>query len=159
MKGKALRFRSDARRLRRLRSALTSATAVCGAPGLALAHTSENAIVLTLPSDLYILGGSLAVGLVYGGVLLAGGQPISELMGSLVWLMLAGLVLEGIGLYCHARDMQRRGGEGAAAHYRQRTTLGKTYRARNAGIVLSVVAVAIAALTAVEGVAALTEKQ
>ncbi len=97
--------------------------------------------------------GSPVVGLVYGSVLLAGGQPISELMRSLAWPMLAGLVLEGVGLYYHVRDLQRQGGEGAAALYRQRTALGKTYRARNAGIALSVIAVAAAAVSAVEGMA------
>ncbi len=74
-----MRFRSDTRQPQRLRSALISAATVCGAPGIALAHTSENAIVLTLPSDLYILGGSLVVGLSFLLVSLVGTRPFGRL--------------------------------------------------------------------------------
>jgi len=95
--------------------------------------------------------GSLVAGLVYAGVLTAGGKPYAELLQGLAWPVVAGLVLEGIGLHFHARDMQRQGGEGAAAFYRQRTTFGKTYQARNVGITLSVIAVATAAITQVQG--------
>ncbi len=58
-----------------------------------------------------------------------------------------------LAVFYNSRDLQRQGGEGAAALYRQRTALGKTYRARTAGIVLSVIAVATAAASAVEGMA------
>jgi len=96
--------------------------------------------------------GSLTVGLVYAWVLVAGGQPFTALMQGLAWPIVAGLVLEGIGLHFHARDMQRRDGEGGAAFYRQRTTFGKTYMARNAAIAAGVVAAATAATTAVQGI-------
>lgn len=95
--------------------------------------------------------GSLTVGLVYAWVLVARGQPFTPLMQGLAWPIVAGLVLEGVGLLFHARDMQRREGEGAAALYRQRTAFGKTYTARNAGIASSVVATATAAMTAMQG--------
>ena len=42
-----------------------------------------------------------------------------------------GLVLEGVGLVFHARAMQRQSSEGAASHYEQGTTFGKTYWLRN----------------------------
>ncbi len=50
-----------------------------GRPGAALAHTSENAIVLTLPSDLYIAGGSLVVGLSFLLVALVGTARFARL--------------------------------------------------------------------------------
>ena len=42
-----------------------------------------------------------------------------------------GLILEAIGLSFHHRDMSSADHEGAAAHYIQRTTFGKTYLFRN----------------------------
>ncbi len=50
----------------------------CGAEP-ALAHTSENAIVLTLPRDLYIAGGSLVVGLSFLLVALVGTSRFARL--------------------------------------------------------------------------------
>ncbi len=55
------------------------AAGFCGRPGAALAHTSENAIVLTLPSDLYIAGGSLVVGLSFVLVALVGTSGFTRL--------------------------------------------------------------------------------
>ena len=79
-----MRFRSAVRRPWRFKCAPTLAVVVCGAPAGALAHTSENAIVLTLPSDLYILGGSLVVGLSFLLVSLVGTRPFARL-GNLAW--------------------------------------------------------------------------
>ena len=45
--------------------------------------------------------------------------------------MLAGLVIEAIGLFFHNKDMLRAEHEGAASHYVQLTTFGKTYQLRN----------------------------
>ncbi len=52
---------------------------LCARPGAAPAHTSENAIVLTLPSDLYIAGGSLVVGLSFLLVALVGTARFARL--------------------------------------------------------------------------------
>lgn len=46
-------------------------------------------------------------------------------------VILAGLLLESIGLYAHARDMNVAENEGAASHYIQCTTFGKSYYLRN----------------------------
>lgn len=75
--------------------------------------------------------GALTVGVVYATLLIAEGAPYTGLMTALSIPIVAGLVLEGIGLFFHARAMQRHGGEGAASHYEQRTTFGKTYWLRN----------------------------
>ncbi len=58
---------------------LPLAAGFCGRPDAALAHTSENAIVLTLPSDLYIAGGSLVVGLSFVLVALVGTSGFARL--------------------------------------------------------------------------------
>ncbi len=75
--------------------------------------------------------GSLFVILVYGGVLLGAGEPLTPLLNVFGGFLVAGLALEGFGLWRHARDMQASEGEGAAAYYEQRTTFGKTWRLRN----------------------------
>ncbi len=98
--------------------------------------------------------GSLFTGLVFGGVLLAEGEPLSPLLNVLAWLLAAGLLLEAFGLWRHVRDMQAAGGEGAAAHYEQRTTFGKTWRLRNA--LLAVAATAALALALFGGTGAAT---
>ncbi|MBI5719919.1 MAG: dimethyl sulfoxide reductase anchor subunit [Burkholderiales bacterium] len=46
-------------------------------------------------------------------------------------LLLAGVLVEAIGLVAHARALARADHEGAASHYVQRTVFGHTYRARN----------------------------
>ncbi len=46
-------------------------------------------------------------------------------------VMLTGALLEGLGLLVHARAMTNASHEGAASHYIQQTTVGKTYHLRN----------------------------
>jgi DMSO reductase iron-sulfur subunit len=55
-------------------------------------------------------------------------------------IIVSGLLLEIVGLYYHARDLIRDGGEGAAAHYELNTRFGKTYWLRNTGLVVSLCA-------------------
>ncbi len=86
--------------------------------------------------------GSLIVGLVYAAVLIGAGKSITDLISVLVWPVMAGLILEGLGLYCHHRQLIKKGGEGAVSHYVQRSTFGKTYLARNTGLFVSTLVVA-----------------
>ncbi len=60
-----------------------------------------------------------------------------------------GAVVEGLGLLIHAKDMNAAEHEGAASHYIQKTTFGKTYRLRNVSLGL-VIASAIGLLLAGE---------
>jgi DMSO reductase anchor subunit len=99
--------------------------------------------------------GALTVAIVYASVNLIQGKPVAELLGWLALPVVFGLVLEGIGLWCHARDLTRRGDEGAASHYEQTTTFGKTYLARNIALLLAIAAAAALAVARPEGVAAL----
>jgi Fe-S-cluster-containing dehydrogenase component/DMSO reductase anchor subunit len=99
--------------------------------------------------------GALVVGVVYAAVLSAQGASFAGLLSLLAWPMAAGLIIEGLGLIAHARDLTLRGGEGAASHMVQRTTYGNTYRLRNIGVALSLALVLALGVTNLDGVAGL----
>ncbi len=111
-------------------------------------------VLTSFYGNMLALGG-LVVALVYGTLIAVEGRPFDGLLGSLAYVVLAGLALEAAGLWFHARDLKRRGGEGAASHYEQATTFGKTYLARNAALLLSIIAMAVLAWTQPSGIAAL----
>jgi DMSO reductase iron-sulfur subunit len=102
-------------------------------------------VLTTFFGNMLTLGG-LVAGLASAAVLAAGHQPLHGLMTALAWPVAGGLLLEGAGLVAHARHLRLQGGEGAASHFRQTSTFGKTYLARNAG--LGVGALAVVALGA-----------
>ena len=53
--------------------------------------------------------------------------------------------MEATGLFCHARDLRRGGGEARASYREQTTTFGRIYRLRNVGLALSLtIALALA---------------
>ncbi len=56
-------------------------------------------------------------------------------------MMATGIISEGLGLLLHARDMNAAGNEGAASHYIQCTTFGKSYQARNVLTAVNLLAV------------------
>ncbi len=95
--------------------------------------------------------GALALALVHAAVALAAGESFAGVPRFLAAPMVAGLVLEAIGLAFHARDLRRRGGEGAASHIEQSTTFGYVYWTRNALLGLAAVAVAVLTLTNASG--------
>ena len=76
----------------------------------------------------------------------ARGLPLAATAGKLAAVMLAGLALEAVGLYRHARSLRRAGGEGEASQHEQCTTFGKTYWLRNAGLALSMGLLALIAV-------------
>ncbi|MEN8175330.1 MAG: DmsC/YnfH family molybdoenzyme membrane anchor subunit [Pseudomonadota bacterium] len=95
--------------------------------------------------------GTLLVALLYAGLQLADGQAYASTLSILAVPMVAGLATEAVGLWFHARDLRRDGGEGEASHYEQTTTFGHTYRARNLGLGLTAAAILLLAMTAPEG--------
>ena len=97
--------------------------------------------------------GALSVGLVYAVVLHVQGQPFAGLLSVLAMPIALGLVLEGLGLIAHARYLNEHSGEAAAAHLLQRTRFGKTYLARNSGLIFSAVMVVYLGATHLEGAA------
>lgn len=70
----------------------------------------------------------------------------TALMSTLAWIIVAGVVLEGVGLMAHGRYLDRLSAEAAASRQEQLTTFGSTYQMRN--ILLGVTAVLFAALAA-----------
>jgi DMSO reductase iron-sulfur subunit len=83
--------------------------------------------------------GALTVALAYGWTLAAQAQPIDTLLPPLAHVVVAGLILEAIGLAFHVRYLTRSGGEAAAAHYLQRTDFGYAWIMRNCGLLIGVV--------------------
>jgi len=81
--------------------------------------------------------GPLLVVMVYITAQALQGQPWASAVNGLAWLILAGLLLEAFGLFYHARDLRRGGGEGMASHHEQCTRFGNTYRLRNAGMAVA----------------------
>lgn len=75
--------------------------------------------------------GALVIAVIMAPAMLFMGESTSNLLGTLAAIMAAGISLEAIGLYGHHRDLHRADHEGAASHYIQRTTFGKTYVLRN----------------------------
>jgi DMSO reductase anchor subunit len=78
--------------------------------------------------------GPLLVGLVFVPLTVLQGGDYVTLLQVLSVPMVLGLLLEGFGLYHHARHLKSAAGEGNAAGREQLTTFGKTYLARNIGI-------------------------
>ncbi len=90
----------------------------------------------------HFVGNSLILGsllVLFAGAIGSVWEPIA--LNSLVQvsasLMIAGICLEGVGLWFHARDMNVAPNEGAASHYIQCTTFGKSYTLRNVLLVVN----------------------
>jgi len=107
-------------------------------------------VLTTFYGNMFALG-ALLIALVYSSVLYAQGQDASLLLTVSAYLMLGGLVLEALGLWRHAVDMNKQGGEGAGSHYVQCTEFGKTYMTRNTGLVISILLVAMLLMTVPTG--------
>jgi DMSO reductase iron-sulfur subunit len=79
-------------------------------------------------------------------------EAVAQLLQITAGLAALGLIAEGLGLLSHAKYLNTESGEGAAAHYVQQTTFGKTYVLRNVlmattGLLMAVVAIALSATT------------
>ena len=97
-----------------------------------------------------VLGG-LLIGLLNVPYLISSGGEYSRLLSTLAPVLVAGLIIESIGLYFHARDLTGVEHEGAVSHYIQTTTFGKSYLLRNVLLGLNAVLIVALALAAVEG--------
>lgn len=79
-----------------------------------------------------------------GAALALGGWAAIALSGFhdlYIAAIVAGIVIEGVGLIAHARDLSGSDHEGAVSHYAQRTTFGWTYITRNLALALVLAAV------------------
>lgn len=86
--------------------------------------------------------GSVLLGLFILPVALMNGDSVSGLVTILGAMAMIGFAAEGVGLIAHAKFLNKESGEGAAAHYVQCTTFGKTYALRN-GLIAASVLVAV----------------
>ncbi len=99
--------------------------------------------------------GALLVLLVYASIQQFSAQSWSQVLMPLALLMAGGLLLEMTGLYFHRKDLLAQGGEGSVAFYQQSTRFGKTYYARNLGLLSSLVLVLALATIAHTGLTGL----
>lgn len=96
--------------------------------------------MLSLGSLLLAVIGSLAV------------DNPQALIKTLSLIAATGLTIEAFGHYFHAKDLKAGPGEGAAAHYEQTTTYGKTYGLRNLLLALNLVLTLMISFTGLDGV-------
>ncbi len=89
--------------------------------------------------------GSAVVGVFAVPYLVLTGVSAVPLLSLLGTLMVIGMLLEAVGLYLHAQDLNAAEHEGAVSFYIQLTTFGKTYIARNAVMAVNVVVVLLLA--------------
>ncbi|MGD8515078.1 MAG: dimethyl sulfoxide reductase anchor subunit [Granulosicoccaceae bacterium] len=90
--------------------------------------------------------GALLTGLVFVPVGWFAGDDVAGLLRMLAIPMTLGLIIEAFGLWRHGKALQSRGGEGAASHYEQRTTFGKTWLLRNTSLACAILLVAMLGL-------------
>lgn len=81
--------------------------------------------------------GALFVAIVYSVTNYAASSAWLDVVSLLFYLVAIGIAIEAIGLYYHRRDLMLAGGEGRASQHEQETTFGKTYMARNLGLMLA----------------------
>lgn len=101
------------------------------------------------------LGSLVAAVLTVPYFAITGGDYVAVLQ-ALAPALVAGLVLEGIGLIGHAKGMTDAEHEGAVSHYIQCTTFGKSYILRNCLIPLNVLAAVALAVSGLDGWLGLT---
>ena len=99
--------------------------------------------------------GSLVLALLAVPTLALTGQDTSQLLQITAGLAALGLIAEGLGLMVHAKYLNTESGEGAAAHYVQLTTFGKSYVLRNVLMAFSALLMASVALFLSDTVAGL----
>lgn len=99
--------------------------------------------------------GSIVLALIGVPALVLAGENYVQLLQITSALAALGLVIEGAGLMAHAKDMNIESGEGAAAHYVQQTTFGKTYILRNILLAAGALSFAVVALLLSDSLAGL----
>lgn len=87
--------------------------------------------------------GGLLTALFFTPVFIYNAQAVQGLLQLAGLMMIAGLVIEGIGHYFHGRDLNVKGREGSVSYYEQVTTFGKTYMLRNGLLMVNLAAVTI----------------
>ena len=111
-------------------------------------------VLSTFYGSMFSLG-ALLVGLIFVPTLMINSTDTTALLTLIAFSMALGMTIEGIGFYCHARDMASAEHEGAASQYIQTTTFGKTYLARNALMLVNFALVVVLGFTEAAGITGL----
>ncbi len=80
--------------------------------------------------------------------------PLLAIVKIVAVMMSVGIAIEGIGLWRHGRAMNVAPNEGAASHYIQCTTFGKSYRLRNVLVGVNLIAALLLSALSVTGLVA-----
>ena len=99
--------------------------------------------------------GPLLLALVYGAIQVVNGESWAHVIPVTAAIVFLGLLMEITGLYFHQKDLTQQGGEGAAAHFEQKTKFGKTYISRNIGLLSGMFLTAVIFVMDFDGIAAL----
>ncbi|OMH39215.1 aspartate carbamoyltransferase [Motiliproteus sp. MSK22-1] len=102
-------------------------------------------------------GNMLSLGAFIGGLVIAitlalSGEEYLSVVVVAGSILVSGMAVEAIGLFFHNRAMNRESHEGAASHYIQCTTFGKTYYLRNCLLGLNLIVASSLLLTGVDSV-------
>lgn len=98
--------------------------------------------------------GSVVVGSITVTTLITIDIPYQNVLTIFGLLVIAGVGLEGVGLFFHAKDMNLAEHEGAASHYVQLTTFGKSYVLRNLLLLVIVLCALVLNMLEADGVLA-----
>ena len=99
--------------------------------------------------------GAVLAGVMGVPLMMVAGADVSGLSTTLGAAMVFGLAVESVGHCFHARDLKRRGGEGAASFHVLTTTFGNTYLARNAALGGNLIIALTLLVSGVDGMAGL----
>ena len=98
--------------------------------------------------------GPLLLAIVFAFVQIANGESWVQVANTFAVFVFFGLLIEKIGLYFHQKDLVAQGGEGAAAHFQQTTTFGRTFLIRNFGLLSGLMLAVVMMLINLNDVAA-----
>ena len=87
--------------------------------------------------------GAILIGLFCLPLAWLSGIELSDLVKELSAFVSFGLLLEGVGHFFHARDLQRKGQEGNASFQVLKSKFGKTYIARNISLTFCILAISL----------------
>ncbi len=99
--------------------------------------------------------GPLLLIMVFAFIQFSKGESWTHIAPVIAAIIFIGLLLEAVGLFAHKNDLIKGGGEGAAAHFEQTTRFGRTYMARNIGLVSAIILSLIMMLINLDGLAAI----
>ena len=98
--------------------------------------------------------GPLLLVLVFAFIQVVNNESWTQVAPLVAGFVFVGLLIEAVGLYFHKNYLMEFGGEGAAAQFEQTTKFGRTYLARNIGLLAAMVLTVIMMFINLDGLAA-----